>query len=54
MPVFGINFGEVGFLATVEPDGVTAGVELALRGEFDTLQLPGIEVTSGGSRRGWR
>ena len=47
VPVFGINFGEVGFLATVEPDGVTAGVEPALRGEFDTLQLPGIEVTSG-------
>lgn len=47
VPVFGINFGEVGFLATVEPDGVTAGVELALRGEFDTLRLPGIEVTSG-------
>jgi NAD+ kinase len=47
VPVFGINFGEVGFLATVEPDGVTAGVELALRGEFDTLSLPGIEVTSG-------
>jgi NAD+ kinase len=47
VPVFGINFGEVGFLATVEPDGVTAGVELALRGEFDTLQLPGIEVTAG-------
>ncbi|HKG37685.1 MAG TPA: NAD(+)/NADH kinase [Conexibacter sp.] len=49
VPVFGINFGEVGFLATVEPDGVTAGVELALRGEFDTLRLPGIEVTSGES-----
>jgi NAD+ kinase len=49
VPVFGINFGEVGFLATVEPDGVTAGVELALRGEFDTLPLPGIEVTSGSS-----
>lgn len=49
VPVFGVNFGEVGFLATVEPDGVTAGVELALRGEFDTLQLPGIEVTAGAS-----
>jgi NAD+ kinase len=49
VPVFGINFGEVGFLATVEPDGVTAGVELALRGEFDTLALPGIEVTAGDS-----
>jgi NAD+ kinase len=44
VPVFGINFGEVGFLATIDPDGVTAGVEQALRGDFDTLPLPGIEV----------
>jgi NAD+ kinase len=47
VPVFGINFGEVGFLATIDPDGVAAGVERALGGEFDTLRLPGIEVSSG-------
>ena len=29
---------------------MTAGVERALNGEFDTLSLPGIEVTSGTSR----
>jgi NAD+ kinase len=51
VPVFGINFGEVGFLATVDPDGVTAGVERALRGEFELLTLPGIEVTAG--ERSW-
>jgi NAD+ kinase len=48
VPVFGINFGEVGFLATIDPDGVTAGVERALRGDFDVLRLPGIEVAAGG------
>jgi NAD+ kinase len=47
VPVFGINFGEVGFLATIDPDGVAAGVERALRGDFDVLSLPGIEVTAG-------
>ena len=51
VPVFGINFGEVGFLATIDPDGIGAGVERALRGEFDVLRLPGIEVESGG--RSW-
>jgi NAD+ kinase len=47
VPVFGVNFGEVGFLATIDPDGVTAGLERALRGDFDVLMLPGIEVTAG-------
>ena len=49
VPVFGINFGEVGFLATIDPDGVTAGAERALRGDFDVLSLPGIEVSAGES-----
>jgi NAD+ kinase len=47
VPVYGINFGEVGFLATIDPDGIGEGVARALRGEFDTLALPGIEVRSG-------
>jgi NAD+ kinase len=47
VPVFGVNFGEVGFLATIDPDGVAEGIERALRGEFDTLTLPGIEISSG-------
>jgi NAD+ kinase len=47
VPVFGVNFGEVGFLATIDPDGIRAGIEHALRGEFDVLELPGIEVSAG-------
>jgi len=49
VPVFGINFGEVGFLATIDPDGIGAGVARALQGEFDVLKLPGIEVGAGDS-----
>jgi NAD+ kinase len=47
VPVFGINFGEVGFLATIDPDGIREGIEHALSGEFDVLTLPGIEVSAG-------
>jgi NAD+ kinase len=47
VPVFGINFGEVGFLATIDPDGIHEGIEHALSGKFDVLTLPGIEVSAG-------
>jgi len=42
VPVFAINFGEIGFLATVERADAQAGIERALRGEFELLSLPGI------------
>ena len=44
VPVFAINFGEVGFLATMDPDGVAEGLELAFRGEYDTMEMPSITV----------
>ncbi len=44
VPVFGVNFGEVGFLAAADRDEVEAGVRRALAGEFEVLGLPGIEV----------
>jgi NAD+ kinase len=42
VPVFAINFGEIGFLATVEPEDIEAGIRRALDGEFELLRLPGI------------
>ncbi len=42
VPVFAVNFGEIGFLATVDPDELDTGIERALRGEFELLQLPAI------------
>jgi NAD+ kinase len=42
VPVFAVNFGEIGFLATVEPDELTEGIARALSGEFELLQLPAI------------
>jgi NAD+ kinase len=47
VPVFAINFGEIGFLATVDRDEAASGFERAFAGDFDTLALPGIEVGGG-------
>jgi NAD+ kinase len=45
VPVFAVNFGEIGFLATVERDQVSAGIERAFAGDFEVLALPGIEFS---------
>ena len=42
VPVFAINFGEIGFLATVEPHDIEAGISRALSGDFELLRLPAI------------
>ncbi len=48
VPVFAINFGEIGFLATVERADARAGIERALAGDFELLHLPGIVLELGG------
>jgi NAD+ kinase len=50
VPVFAVNFGEVGFLATVDPDELDGGFGGAFGGEFDRLELPAIEVAWGRER----
>jgi NAD+ kinase len=45
VPVFGVNFGEIGFLATVDRDEAALGFERAFNGDFDVLKLPGIHVS---------
>jgi len=42
VPVFAINFGEIGFLATVEPQDIRDGFRRALAGDFELLRLPAI------------
>jgi NAD+ kinase len=49
--VFAINFGEIGFLATVERREARAGIDRALAGDFELLRLPGIVVELDGERR---
>ena len=50
VPVFGVNFGTVGFLAAVERDEAEQGIRRALAGEIETVELPGLEVDA--RRRG--
>jgi NAD+ kinase len=47
-PVFAVNFGEVGFLATMDPDGIAEGLELAFTRRFDTMAMPGVTVSRAG------
>jgi NAD+ kinase len=42
VPVFAINFGDIGFLATIEPDELADGLRRALHGDFELLSLPAI------------
>lgn len=44
VPVFAVNYGEVGFLATIDPDGLGGDFERAFAGDFETLELPMISV----------
>jgi NAD+ kinase len=48
VPVFGVNFGTVGFLAAVERDEIEEGLRRVFSGEVETVKLPGLEVTIGG------
>jgi len=51
VPVFGVNFGTVGFLAAVERDEAAEGIRRALEGEIETVPLPGLEVKVDGERQ---
>jgi NAD+ kinase len=42
VPVFAVNFGDIGFLATIEPDELSDGVRRAFEGDFELLRLPAI------------
>jgi NAD+ kinase len=50
VPVFGVNFGEMGFLATVDREEAWAGSLRALAGDFEVLSLPAIELSGAGAR----
>ncbi len=44
VPVFGVNFGTVGFLAAVERDEAETGIRRALVGEIETIELPALAL----------
>ena len=47
IPVIGVNFGRVGFLSSVGPDGLERGLSRAFAGELEVVKLPTLEVENG-------
>jgi len=43
VPVFAVNFGRVGFLATLDREDLEEGFRLACSGEFEVMRLPAIQ-----------
>jgi NAD+ kinase len=44
VPVFAVNYGEIGFLATMDPEDVREGIERAFKGDYDVMRLPSISA----------
>jgi NAD+ kinase len=51
VPVFGVNFGTVGFLAAVERDEAAEGIRRALAGDTETIDLPALAIEIDGEQR---
>jgi NAD+ kinase len=50
VPVLGVNFGRVGFLAGVPQNDFEGGLRRALESEIVTVELPTLELELGGER----
>ena len=50
VPVFGVNYGTVGFLAAAEAEDLESGLARAFAGEFEVVSLPGLEIANGSAR----
>ena len=48
VPVFGVNFGRVGFLTSVEADQLEQGVSRVFRGEYSVVELSTLAIEVGG------
>jgi NAD+ kinase len=51
VPVFGINFGTIGFLAAADTDELEDGLARAVSGDFEVLTLPALELGGPGATR---
>ena len=45
VPVFGFNFGTIGFLAAVDREELESGLAAALAGQFEVMTLPALEAS---------
>ena len=51
VPVIGVNFGQLGYLTDVEPDGVRTALEQFLAGDYTLEERMMLEVTIAGATR---
>jgi NAD+ kinase len=51
VPVFALNYGAIGFLATVEPHSIDESLAIAFEGRFELLELPGIAAEVDGNEQ---
>ena len=51
VPVIGVNFGRVGFLASMKPEELETGLARAFAGDFQVIELPTLEARVKGERR---
>ena len=49
VPVMGVNLGRVGFLASMEADSFEEGLGRAFNGEYEIVELPALEASTGGA-----
>jgi NAD+ kinase len=50
VPVIGVNYGRVGFLASMGRDDLEQGLGQALAGDFEVVELPTLELLVGDER----
>jgi len=50
VPVIGVNFGRVGFLASIEPDDLETGLARVFAGDYAVVDLPTLVAETDGER----
>src|SRR5262249_6747993 len=50
VPVIGVNFGRVGFLSSIQQEGLESGLARVFAGEYEVIELPTVDVEYGGGR----